>query len=363
MSTPALVELAQEFYRDELRDHATYTALAGNERNPQLRETLARIAGMELKHSGFWRRLLESRGVPAPFYAPGPLRLRLVQLFQRFLNSAFLVSILELGESSAFAKYLECLHTARLDEREKTELRAIVLDEIEHEITFRDESRQLGLGNVRDYVLGMNDGLVEILGAVTGLSAVYAGNPLIVGVSGLVVGVAGAMSMGIGAYVSVRSQRQVNESLRERMEILFDVAPQRAVSEYQDRLAESGVPNDTAHEIARRVGANHDAIARLLLPEATENELRSGLFTGFAYLAGVAFPVLPYFFAGSAIYALGFSVLLAGLALAASAAVVSVLSGISLRQKVVEMLVAGFSAAGIAYLFGWAMRALTGIEL
>lgn len=363
MSTPALVELAQEFYRDELRDHATYTALAGNERNPQLRETLARIAGMELKHSGFWQRLLESRGVPAPSYAPGALRLRLVRFFQRFLNSAFLVSILELGESSAFAKYLDCLHSAKIDERERTELRAIVLDEIEHEITFRDESRQLGLGNVRDYVLGMNDGLVEILGAVTGLSAVYAGNPLIVGVSGLVVGVAGAMSMGIGAYVSVRSQRQVNESLRERMEILFDVAPQRAVSEYQDRLAESGVPNDTAHEIARRVGANRDAIARLLLPEATENELRSGLFTGFAYLAGVAFPVVPYFFAGSAIHALGFSVLFAGLALAASAAVVSVLSGISLRQKVLEMLVAGFSAAGIAYLFGWAMRALTGIEL
>lgn len=363
MSTPAIVELAQEFYRDELRDHATYTALASRERNPQLRETLDRIAGMELKHSGFWRRLLESRGVPAPSYAPGALRLRLVRFFQRFLNAAFLVSVLELGESSAFAKYLDCLRTAKLDERERAELRTIVLDEIEHEITFRDQSRRLGLGNVRDYVLGMIDGLVEILGAVTGLSAVYAGNPLVVGVSGLVVGVAGAMSMGIGAYISVRSQRQVNEGLRERMEILFDVAPQRAVSEYQERLAESGVPDETAQEIARRVGANREAIARLLLPEATENELRSGLYTGFAYLAGVAFPVLPYFFAGSALHALGFSVLLAGLALAAAAAIVSVLSGISLRRKVVEMLVAGFSAAGIAYLFGSAMHALTGIDV
>src|SRR5581483_8376175 len=188
------------------------------------------------------------------------------------------------------------------------------------------------------------------------------GRPLVVAVSGIVVGVAGAMSMGIGAFISVRSQRQVNQGLRQRMEILFDVAPQRAIAEYQRQLAESGVPADTAAEVAGRVGHNREAVARLLLPEANENEVRSGLYTGCAYLVGVLFPLLPYFFASSTPVALGISVLLAAVALALTAGIVSLLSGISLKNKVVEMLTAAFSAAAIAYLIGWAIRAWTGIE-
>lgn len=360
---PSLIDLAQDFYQDEIKDHDTYIALAEREHDPELRAVLRRIAGIELKHSVFWNGLLERRGATVPQARTGRVRIAVLRLLQRFVSSAFLVSALELGESGAFTKYLECLRHADLSERERDQLRAIVLDEIEHEMTFRRESSKFGLSNVRDYVLGMNDGLVEILGVVTGLSAVYAGNPRVVGLSGVVVGVAGAMSMGIGAFVSVRSQRQVNEALRERMEILFQVAPQRAVTEYQDRLAESGVPDDTAAEVAQRVGTSREAIARLLMPETTENELRSGLYTGLAYLLGVVFPVLPYFIAGSSLSALVGSVALAGIALALTATTVSVLSGISLRTKVTEMIVAAFSAAAIAYLFGWALRAITGIQI
>jgi vacuolar iron transporter family protein len=361
--TDDLIALACEFYRDELRDYANYTTLAERERNPAFQRVLVRIADMELKHSRFWKSILEKRGVTPPDYAPSAIRTAALRLSQRFVSSALLVSALELGESGAFAKYFACLRHQAITEQERAELRAIVLDEIEHELTFRKESTALGLGNVRDYVLGMNDGLVEILGAVTGLSAVYASHPRVVGISGLIVGIAGAMSMGIGAFVSVRSQRQVNEALRDRMEILFNVAPQRAVSEYQDRLAESGIPDDTAAEVAHRVGANRTAISRLLLPESEENELRSGLYTGLAYLFGVAFPVLPYFIAPTSLTALVGSVLLAGMALATTALVVSVVSGISIRRKVLEFLAAGFGAAGIAYAFGWTLRTLIGIDL
>lgn len=360
----ALLELARGFYRDELKDHATYTALAAHEPDTALRDALARIAQIELKHSRFWQRFLEARGAaPPPPFRLGAIRRWLLGRFQRFVNSALLVAALELGESNAFSKYFTCLRHVGLSPRERTELRRIVLDEIEHELTFRGHPTRHGRGNVRDYVLGMNDGLVEILGAVTGLSAVYAGNPFVVGVSGLVVGFAGAMSMGIGAFVSVRSQRQVNESLRARMEILYSVAPQRAVSEYRERLEESGVPDDTAKDIAERVGASRDAIANLLLPEPQENELRSGLYTGLAYLLGVAFPVVPYFFAPNAWLALTASVVLAGIALSATGLVISILSGISLRRKVGELLTAGFTAAAIAYVIGWLLRATTGIEL
>jgi VIT1/CCC1 family predicted Fe2+/Mn2+ transporter len=358
---PALLALAEDFYRDEMRDHATYLTLAGRERDARLRELLGRVASMELNHAGFWKTFLEARGAPVPAVRLSRTRLWLLEVLQRLINPKLLVSALELGETSAYQNYFRCLKSASLDEPERARLRAIILDELEHELTFRKEAQRLGGQHVRDYVLGMNDGLVEILGAVTGLSAIYTGDPLIVAVSGLVVGIAGALSMGIGAYISVRSQRQVNEGKRARMEVLFDVAPHRAVEEYRERLAESGLPADLAGDIAQRMGSNREALARLLLEESEENELRSGLFTGLAYLLGVAFPVLPYFLASNSLTALFASVGFAGFALAASATVVSVLSGIPLKQKITEMLIAGFSAAAIAYGFGKLVQNLFGI--
>lgn len=360
---PALVALAQGFYQDEMRDHVTYLTLAGNERDAHLRELLGRVASMELRHAGFWKHFLEARAAAVPPPRVHRLRLALLQILQRLLNPKILVALLELGETSAYQNYFRCLKSAPLDERERRELRQIVLDELEHELTFRKEAQRLGGQHIRDYVLGMNDGLVEILGAVTGLSAVYAGNPLIVGVSGLVVGIAGSLSMGIGGYISVRSQRQVNEGNRARMEVLFDVAPQKAVEEYRERLIASGLPAEIAEDVVRRVGGNREALARLLLEESTENEIRSGLSTGLAYLLGVVFPVLPYFLAPDALTALVASVGFAGLALAASAAVVSILSGIPLRRKIAEMLIAGFSAAAIAYAFGKLVQVVFGIEV
>ncbi|MEK7706083.1 MAG: VIT1/CCC1 transporter family protein, partial [Myxococcota bacterium] len=262
------------------------------------------------------------------------------------------VSTLELGEGRAAKKYFDFLQHAPLDENERQTVRGIILDELEHEVTFRKESQSLGLGHVRDFVLGMNDGLVEILGTVTGLTAVYASSPLTVGASGLIVGVAGALSMGIGAFMSVRSQRQVNEGATERLSVLFAVAPERATREYHERLVDSGVPRDVADAIAQKVAGSEQAVTRLLLEPSDESELRSGALTGLAYLFGVAFPVLPFFVAGSSVGALSGAVLLAGLALGATGGLVSILSGIPLRRKVLEMVGAGFGAAILSYGFG-----------
>jgi len=212
--------------------------------------------------------------------------------------------------------------------------------------------------NIRDFVLGMNDGLVELLGAVTGLSAVYVHNPKIVGISGLIVGVAGALSMGIGAFISVRSQRQVNESVKQRMEVLFRVSPERAKKELVERLLESSMPEDVAREVAEKLSSNENAMISLLMQEGEENELRSALYTGLAYLTGIAFPVLPYFIAPSSLLALPFSILLAGTALGIVASVISILSGISIRKKVFEMTSTGLGAAFLSYLFGRLMESL-----
>jgi len=137
--------------------------------------------------------------------------------------------------------------------------------------------------------------------------------PCIVGISGLIVGIAGALSMGIGALISVRFQKQINESIKERLEILFSVSPERARKEFIERLTESGLLADIADQISKEL--KEDAIVDFLIEEVSENEVRAAFYTGVAYLIGVAFPVLPYFIAKSSILALPFSVLLVATAL------------------------------------------------
>ncbi len=358
-----LVAMAEVFHRDEMNDHVTYATLAQGTRDPHLRQVLERIAAMERGHARFWAGVIESRGGRVPEPRIRHLRLTWLRLLQRLVNPVLLVSLLELGEAGAQQAYFRIWKERRLEPGELEQLRGIIEDELDHEITFRREAEALGLSNVRDFILGMNDGLVEILGAVTGLSAAYAANPRVVGISGLVVGVAGALSMGIGAFVSVRSQRQVDEGLREHLDVLFEVAPDKAVSELEERLAGSGMPEPVVREVAEKLRDNPQALRRLLATGGDGNELRSALFTGFAYLFGVVFPVTPYFLTHSTREALAGSVLLAGLALAAVGSGIALVSGIRLRTKVMEMLVAGFSAAGLAYLFGRLMQAWFGIEL
>ncbi|HEB67006.1 MAG TPA: rubrerythrin family protein [Gammaproteobacteria bacterium] len=358
-----LIDQARRFYLGEIDDWQTYRLLARHSRDPQMAQLLERIAGMERRHADFWAGLLEREGVPLPAPRPRRLRFLLLRLLQRWINPLLLVAALELGESGAVSAYHRLWQSGQLPPDDCETLRGIILDELEHESAFRQQTKESGLQNVRDFVLGMNDGLVEILGAVTGLSAAYAGNPLLVAVSGLVVGIAGALSMGIGAFISVRSQRQVNQGARQRMEVLFGVAPERAVDEFRDKLREAGLPEDISEEVASRVGTNRESLSKLLLEETSENEWRSGLFTGAAYLFGVLFPVLPYFIADSALAALVGSVFFAGLALATVGGFIALVSGIDLRTKILEMLLSGLGAAGLAWLFGLLMQNVFGISV
>ncbi len=359
---PALVEMAKGFYQDEINDHLTYQELVGDTRKTDFDMDMTRIAGMERRHADFWKAMLEAQNVQLPFVRVNRTRLLLLRLLRLIINPVLLVSLLELSETSAVKRYLYFFNHADLEPPEKAHLKQIILDELEHETYFKQTAQSLGVGNLRDIVLGMNDGLVEILGVVTGLSAVYLKNPILVAVSGLIVGIAGALSMGIGAFVSVRSQRQVNDGARERMEALLVIDPQRAVHTYRGELIASGIPAPLAEETARTLGKNQRALTNLILPDnGGDSEFRSALFTGGAYLIGVAFPVLPYFLAPSALLALPFSILFAGLSLTLVASLVAMLSGIPIKQKVFEMVASGFMAAGLSYGFGSLMRSMFGL--
>ncbi len=356
------IQKAKEFYINEINDHEFYKLLAEKVKTKELKENLLRISNMEKRHADFWKMYIENRGEKLPEVKASKIRKNFALILNKFTNPVVLVSFLELGEAGGVKEYYEFLKSDNLNDEEKKILKNIIIDEIQHETFFAKEAERFGLSNVRDFVLGMNDGLVEILGAVSGLSAVYVNNPLMVAISGSIVGIAGALSMGIGAYISVRSQKQVNQSKNEKIKILFDVSPEKALDELEDYLNKLNLPKSIIKKVLENI-EDKKALAKLLIKEDDENELKSGLFTGFAYLVGVLFPVMPYFLVPSSLIALPFSIFFAGLALATVGLFIAMFSGINVKKKIMEMVVAGFSAAGFSYLFGKAIQIIFGVEV
>lgn len=357
------VDQAISFYKEEVEAADLYTYLAKIEKNPQTRTSFETLAKIEKGHAKFWYQFLRDRNKEVPKEKSRKFKLFTYKVFRTLLGSKLFVTILEMNETTSTESYYRYFNESSLTEKEKLVLSKIIEDELEHEKIFNSQKDKFSIENIRDFILGMNDGLVEILGTVTGLSAVYPKSPITVGTAGLVVGVAGALSMAIGAYTSVRSQRQVNEGIKKKMELLFRVSKDRAKEEFLNKLSESGIPEDVGKEIVNKLNDNEDAMTNLLTEEISENEIKSALYTGIAYLVGLVFPVLPYFIiTSSSLVALAFSVIFAAIALSIVGIIVSVASeSLSIKGKILEMVATGLGAAALSYLFGTLVQKVFGI--
>lgn len=357
-----IVEKAYAFYREEFETAILYHYLAQSEKDNDNKAKFMQLYAIEASHVKFWFNFLKRRGFEVK-PKKNAFKLALEKIMRRVLGIAIFASLLEMGESTSVEAYSEFLLSEDLSEDERESLKKIIEEELDHETFFENQKNVLPVNNVRDFILGMNDGLVELLGAVTGLSAVYPSNPLFVGINGLVVGLAGALSMAIGSFISVRSQRQVNEGIAKKMGLLFSVSKSRAKQELLNKLVDSGIPKDAGQDVIEKIGENEDAVMNLLIEKSDENEVRSAIFTGLAYIVGVAFPVLPYFLLSSSLAALALSIALAGLALATVAGIVSITAGNpNVKGKIVEMVLSGFGAAAVSYVFGLIVQAYFGIS-
>jgi len=304
-----------EFYKREYRDSLIYKILAESEKNEKIREILLNMHAIESSHANFWLDFLKRKDVEVKRVGEGLLS-KIISVIGR-ISPSIVFSILELNEIGAVLSYYEFFKSHDLDEDEKERIRKIIIEELEHEKFFTGKKELLKTENIRDLVLGINDSIVEILGVVTGLSAVYTSKPVLVGVSGLVVGVAGALSMASGSFISVRSQREANEVKRKLKMIVKEL--KYDYPEFED---------------------------------VNENEFRSAAYTGIAYLSGVILPVIPYFLVRSTLNALPLSILLSSLLLVFVGSIISLISGISLRKKVIELLVAGIGTSLLSFLLG-----------
>ena len=151
----------------------------------------------------------------------------------------------------------------------------------------------------------------------------------------------------------------MNEGIRKRLQIIFSVSKRRAEEEIRERLVEMGLTEDMAKNAAEKIAQDKNSI-KSLVPREESSELRAAVYTGLAYIMGVFFPVILYFLTSTIYIALPLSVIFAGLTLAIVSTIISIISGISVRKKVAEMIILGLGAAGLSYLVGSLMNLLFG---
>ncbi len=339
---------------DERAEAKVYRDLAAR-RSGEEREILLGLAEAEERHAAHWERLLGDDVGPA---RRGGVRMRLLVLLARRFGSVFVLALAQRAESrSPYATDADATRAMAADER--------IHAEVVRGLAARGRSRVSG--TFRAAVFGANDGLVSNLALIVGVTGggASAKTVLLTGLAGLL---SGALSMGAGEYLSVRSQRELlaastPDPEARRVLPYLDVDANELALVYRAR----GIPADEAQRRAKSVLRDYpiDATSTSVAAEDDQHEVvGTGLgaaLSSFAFFAsGAAVPVLPFLlgFQGSA--ALVAAMVLVGLALMLTGATVGVLSGGPPVRRALRQLAIATAAATATYLLGLLFGATLG---
>lgn len=347
--TPAELRRWRRYLADERAEAAVYRDLAARRRGEE-REILLALAEAEARHEAHWEALLgeHAAGVPAV-----SLRTRLLAPLARRFGSVFVLALAQRAETrSPYGQDAHATPAMAADER--------IHGEVVRGLAAR--GRQRLSGTFRAAVFGANDGLVSNLALVMGIGAagLGPGTVLLTGLAGLL---AGALSMGAGEYVSVRSQRELLDASTPDPEAHtalphLDVDANELALVYRAR----GMSEEDAVAHARSILADYDPVSAAARASAAEAEQHEAIgsawgaaLSSFAFFAsGAIIPVIPYLLGAEGLTAVLAAAVLVGLALLVTGAIVGVLSGASPLKRALRQLAIGYGAAAATYLLGLA---------
>lgn len=348
--TPRELRRWRQYLADERAEGAVYRDLAAR-RSGEEREILLGLAAAEGRHEAHWLRLLGDQvGHPRR----GALRTRLLGFLARRFGSVFVLALAQRAETRSPYQSDDAATDAMVADEQ-------IHAEVVRALAARGRNRLSG--TFRAAVFGANDGLVSNLALVLGIAASGVSNStiLLTGLAGLL---AGALSMGAGEFVSVRSQRELLEASTPAPEAR-QALPHLDIDANELALVYQARGMDAADSVARarRVLADleSDQHAPAEKPAATTGDdqheaIGTGLgaaVSSFCFFgSGALIPVLPWLLGLQGVAALLVAVVLVGLALLGTGAVVGLLSGGPPLRRALRQLAIGYGAAGATYLLG-----------
>jgi VIT1/CCC1 family predicted Fe2+/Mn2+ transporter len=275
--------------RNEITEHLFYQKLAEMTKETANKKVLKNISESELKHYNIWKNHSGEE------VGPNNFELWKNMLIARIFGVTFGIKLMEGGEKKAQATYEKLAGSAAA-------AREIEKDESKHEkqlIGLIDEERLKYVGAM---VLGLNDALVELTGALAGFTFTLQ-NTHLIAIIGLITGIAATMSM--------------------------------AASEYQSTRAEVG----------------------------TKDPTKAAVYTGVIYLATVLLLIIPYFLFNNVYLALGTTILEVLVLISVFTFYISVVKELSFPGRFLEMASISLGIAAITFMIGFVAKSVLNIQV
>ncbi len=285
---PQLLSRLLTAQRDEITESGVYRRLARLECDPENRRTLERIADDEARHYA------DLRAISGRDVEPDRRRLAAYVLVARVFGLTFGVKLMEKGEQRAQGVYREL-------ERAYPQLAGVRADEESHERALLGMLNDERLDYMGSVVLGLNDALVELTGALAGLTFAFQ-NTRLIALSGLVTGIAASLSMAASEYLSTRA-------------------------------------------------------------EGGENAGKSSLYTGLAYIATVLVLVSPYLLLQNYLACLAWTMGLAVVIIFGFTFYLAISKDLDFRTRFLEMAGISLGVAALSFGIGIVVKRLLGVEI
>ena len=212
---------------------------------------------------------------------------------------------------------------------------------------------------IREIIFGMNDGLVTAIGFLAGVTGSIAEGRYIL-LAGMAEIVAGAVSMGIGAYLATKSQREFfhSEVEQERWEI--ENMPEKEAQEIRDIYGKMGFTHSEQAMIVNRVTSDKELWLRFmkreelgLIDEHLDDPVRVAWTMGGSFFVGSVPPILPYFFVSNPHSAIMIAILFSVVFLFIVGAVKTRLTKTKPLRSGQETTILGILASSVGYGLGW----------
>jgi VIT1/CCC1 family predicted Fe2+/Mn2+ transporter len=276
------------YQENEITEHHIYSRLAKAIDSPENSRILSDIAEDELRHYHDWREYTQQD------VEPDRWRIWKYYMISRIFGFTFGIKLMEQGEEGAQESYAELAgvieEASRIAEEESSHE--------DHLIDMLDEERLRYTGSI---VLGLNDALVELTGALAGLTLALQNTDLIA-LTGSITGIAAALSMGASEYLSTRAE------------------------------------------------------------DSTKHPVRASLYTGGAYLMTVILLILPYLLLDNYFVCLACALAAAVAIIGLFNYYVAVAKDEPFKERFLEMAGLSFGVASFSFFIGFVIRRFLGIE-
>jgi len=223
---------------------------------------------------------------------------------------------------------------------------------------FEKRHRSVGGNALRAAVLGGNDGLVSNFSLVMGIAGATNGQKevLLAGIAGLL---AGALSMALGEWVSVKSSQELYENQMQLEMDELEINPDGEEMELAIIYMTKGIPEEQAQKMAKAIITDKDHAHEVLIKEelginAEElkgSAIEAALTSFFLFSLGAIIPVFPFFFAGG-MQAILISTLLSTLGLFGIGASITLFTGKNVWYSGLRQVMFGLAAAAVTFGIG-----------